>query len=132
MVEPRDRLIRTLFVQSRLRSSALELTHFLAVDLSERAFGSGPSLRSYASERLWIDLGVQLLAGRSRKQALRDVCPDRGFDCLADPTGWNAGQTQVLNRGLRSRADAPFFPQSFADHQIEQRDEVWIALTLEF
>jgi hypothetical protein len=38
----------------------------------------------------------------------------------------------VLNRGLERSTEAPFFPESFADRFMEQRDELWFGVKYAF
>jgi hypothetical protein len=132
MIAPENGLISTFFIQNSWRDDSLILTGFLAVDWSHQAWGIAPTFRWRVNDHLSLDVGLHLILGRKQEHGFRDVCPDGGFSCLPDPTTWNAGQWQVLNRGLQRAGEAPFFPESFGDHYMEQRDEIWVGATWEF
>jgi hypothetical protein len=50
-----------------------------------------------------------------------------------DPTTWNAGQWQFLNKNASRTANAPWWgKQSFSDQFMEDRDEVWVGFTYQW
>jgi hypothetical protein len=132
MVNPRDGLISTLYLQSSWRSDRLRLITLVVADWSHQAWAIGPTLRWHHSDHLSFDLGLHILAGRRQEHGFRDTCPTDDLTCLPDPTTWNPGQYQSLNRNLQRAGEAPFFPESFADRYMEERDEVWFGVTWEF
>ena len=55
------------------------------------------------------------------------------IDCLGDPTTWNTGNWQLINSDFKRTAEGPFWNmESFADHQMKHRDEVWMGVTYQF
>ena len=78
-------------------------------------------------------VGINLLQGSENEHNLRDICPSGGYDCLGDPTTWNAGNWQLINYEFKKYAMAPWFSKaSFADNMMEKRDEVWAGVTYQF
>jgi hypothetical protein len=132
MVDPEDLVFTTFYMTNRWFRDRLELTNYFVADWSHTAFIYGPKLTWSFNDYVSFDVGLNMISGRSREHGNRDICPDGGFDCLDDPTTWNAGQTRALNRNLQRTAEAPYFPQGFGDHYMEQRDEVWVGLTWRF
>ena len=61
-----------------------------------------------------------------------NLCSDGTASCAGDPRTWVPGQTQTSNLGLRRAEEAPFFPKSFADRYMEERDEIWFGVTRQF
>jgi hypothetical protein len=132
MINPRDTLISTFYTHSYWLEDRLELSTFVVADWTHQSWAIGPKVRWELRESMYVDVGVNLLMGRSQEHGFVNVCKDGGVDCVGDPTTWRKGQTQTTNRGLRRQAAAPWFLGSFADSYMEQRDEVWFGVTWEF
>jgi hypothetical protein len=132
MVNPRDTLISTLFTHSYWLDDRLELSTLVVADWTHQAWAIAPTMRWSLLDTVYLDVGVRLLMGRKQEHGFVNVCSDASANCAADPTTWVPGQTQTSNRGLRRKAEAPWFAESFADRYMEQRDEVWFGVTWEF
>ena len=75
---------------------------------------------------------MNVISGRKQEHGFVDVCSDGTATCVLDPTTWVPGQTQTLNLGLERKSEAPFFPESFGQRYMKERDEVWLGVTWEF
>jgi len=134
MIIPSTSIISTAFMQNYWRNDSLILTNFVAYDWNANALITGPSFRWVYNENLFFDIGINLLWGKNRKEHnIADLCPDHSLSCIGDPTTWNDGNWQQLNREFDRTARAPWWnQQSFADKFMEHRDEVWIGVTYQF
>jgi len=130
-------LIATLFMQNFFRNDGVILTTFAAYDVGAQAFAFGPSLKWILSERVFLELGANIVSGRRQTRPLRNLCTggDLSIACLSDPTdpSYQAGNFQALNRGFARTAETPFLEtRSFGDRFAENRDEIFVSLTYQF
>ena len=126
-------VISTLFMQNYWRGDSIVLTNFFAYDWSAHAWVTGPSLKWILNESIYFEGGVNLLQGRGHEHNIRDICAGGGFNCLGDPTTWQAGNWQIINAGLQRYSQSPFWSmESFADRQMKKKDEVWVGVTYQF
>lgn len=136
MVPYEDQVVSTFQIQNFWRNDSITLTNLLAYDWNAQAFAYAPTLRWILGQHLYWEIGAILLNGdATRRHNLRDVCPGGVITlaCISEPTSWNAGQWQMLNRGLERASQSPWWSkQSFADRFMEKRDEFWAGLTYQF
>ena len=134
---PYETGIVTTFVNEHYwRNDSLILRNFVAYDWKADALLLGPSFKWVINQHLTAQVGMNFLFGGSqRDHDLRQLCPGSagGLDCLGDPTTWNPGQWQALNKDLAARSASPWWArQGFADRFQSRRDEVWIGFTYQF
>lgn len=134
MVDPQVSLISTAFMQNYWRNDTLVLTNFVAYDWNAGALITGPKFRWVYNSNLFFDVGLNLLWGKTHMHNIKDLCPSGKLDCLGqDPSTWNNGNWQGINRNFQRTSEAPFWGQeSFADHFMEKRDEVYFSVTYQF
>jgi hypothetical protein len=136
MVVYENQFITTFLHEHYWRNDSLVLRNFLAYDWNADAFILGPSFKWVINQNLSARIGLNFLLGDTdRDHNLRHLCPGSGgaLDCIGDPTTWNAGQWQALNRGLERRSQSPWWSrQGFADRFQDRRDEIWIGVTYQF
>jgi hypothetical protein len=133
MVQYETNVISTFFIENYWRNDSIVLTNFFAYDWASKAWITGPKLKWVMNDSISFEVGVNLLQGSKAEHNIRDICPSGGYDCLADPTTWNTGNWQLINESFDRYAEAPFFGmESFADHMMEKRDEVWVGVTYQF
>ncbi len=137
MVNYETTVISTLFMQNFWRNDSLVLTNFVAYDWQGQAWLYAPQIRWLLNQNWIVEAGLNIFWGaqNDQRQNIRDMCPggELTFACVVDPSSWNAGQWQGLNRDLRRTSRAPWWNrQSFADQFAEDRDEAWIRITYQF
>jgi len=126
-------VISTFFMQNYWRGDSIVLTNFFAYDWAAHAWITGPSLKWILNESLYFEAGINLLQGKKAIHNIRDICPSGKLDCLGDPTTWNAGNWQLINLNFNRYAEGPYWNlESFADSQMQHRDEVWFGATYQF
>ena len=126
-------VISTFFIENYWRGDSIVLTNFFAYDWGAKAWITGPKLKWVYNESLFFEVGVNLLQGQGRDHNIRDICKDGGLGCLGDPTTWQKGNWQLINQDFKRTAESPFWNmESFADHQMKHRDEVWMGVTYQF
>jgi len=133
MVAYEDSVISTFFIENYWRSDSIVLTNFFAYDWAAKAWITGPKLKWVMNDKISFEVGINLLQGSKSQHNIRDICPSGGYECLGDPTTWNDGNWQLINLNFERYAEAPFWSrESFADHMMEKRDEVWAGVTYQF
>ena len=126
-------VISTFFMQNYWRGDSIVLTNFFAYDWSARAWITGPSLKWIYNESLYFEAGINLLQGKKSIHNIRDICQNGQLQCLSDPTTWQPGNWQLINNNFNRYAEGPYWNlESFADSQMEKRDEVWVGVTYQF
>lgn len=126
-------VISTFFMQNYWRGDSIVLTNFFAYDWAAHAWITGPSLKWILNESLYFEIGVNFLEGSKRVHNIRDICQNGKTSCLGDPTTWQAGNWQLINKGFARTAEGPYWNlESFADSQMQHRDEVWFGATYQF
>ena len=126
-------VISTFFIENYWRGDSLVLTNFFAYDWGAKAWITGPKFKWIVNESLFFEVGVNLLQGQGRQHNIRDICKDGSLSCLGDPTTWQTGNWQLINSNFNRTAEGPFWSmESFADHQMKHRDEVWFGATYQF
>jgi hypothetical protein len=136
MVPYETQVISTFQMQNFWRNDAITLTNLVAYDWNAQALAYAPTLRWVLGQHLFWELGGVLLhGGAKRRHNLQDVCPGGAVTlaCLSEPTSWNPGQWQMLNRDLDRASQSPWWSrQGFADRFMEKRDEIWTGFTWQF
>ena len=134
MVVDEHAVITTFLHEHYWRNDSLILTNLLAYDWRAKALILGPSFKWLVSQNVYAQVGMNFLwGGANRPHNLADLCPDATLDCLSDPTSWNPGQWQALNKGYARMSQSPWWSkQGFADRFQERRDEFWMSLTYQF
>jgi len=133
MVVYENSVISTFFIENYWRNDSIVLTNFVAYDWSAQAWITGPKLKWVMNDKVSFEVGINLLQGSKKVHNIRDICASGGTDCLADPTTWQAGNWQLINKDFAKTAEAPFYNrESFADNMMEDRDEVWAGVTYQF
>ncbi|MFI5317298.1 MAG: hypothetical protein ACHQ6T_16480, partial [Myxococcota bacterium] len=126
-------VISTFFIQNYWRGDSIVLTNFFAYDWSAKAWITGPKIKWIYNESLFFEFGINLLQGSKATHNIRDICKSGSTDCLGDPATWQAGNWQLINKGFARYAEGPYWNlESFADSQMEKRDEVWFGATYQF
>jgi len=126
-------VVSTLFMENYWRNDSIVLTNFAAYDWAARAWITGPKLKWVMNDRISFEVGVNLLQGSRKEHNIQDICKNGSLNCLGDPTSWQAGNWQLINKGFDRYAQAPFWGrESFADDMMESRDEVWAGVTYQF
>ena len=126
-------VISTFFIENYWRGDSIVLTNFFAYDWGAKAWITGPKFKWVMNESLFFEVGVNLLQGQGRDHNIRDICKDGSLSCLGDPTTWQKGNWQLINQNFARTAEGPFWNmESFADHQMKHRDEVWFGATYQF
>jgi hypothetical protein len=126
-------VISTFFMQNYWRGDSIVLTNFFAYDWAAHAWITGPSLKWILNESLFFEMGVNFLEGSKRVHNIRDICPSGQLNCLGDPTTWNGGNWQLINKQFARTAEGPYWNlESFADSQMQHRDELWFGATYQF
>lgn len=126
-------VISTFFIENYWRGDSIVLTNFFAYDWAAKAWITGPKLKWIYNESLYFEVGINLLNGKKHEHNIRDICASGGLDCLGDPTTWQAGNWQLINKNFDRYAEGPYWNlESFADAQMENRDEVWFGVTYQF
>ncbi len=126
-------VISTFFMQNYWRGDSIVLTNFFAYDWSAHAWITGPSLKWILNESLFFEVGVNLLEGSKRVHNIRDICSNGTTSCLGDPATWQAGNWQLINKNFARTAEGPYWNlESFADSQMQHRDELWFGATYQF
>jgi hypothetical protein len=126
-------VISTFFMQNYWRGDSIVLTNFFAYDWSAHAWITGPSLKWILNESLFFEMGVNLLEGSKRVHNIRDICSNGTTSCLGDPATWQAGNWQLINKNFARTAEGPYWNlESFADSQMQHRDELWFGATYQF
>lgn len=133
MVVHQTNVISTFFMENYWRNDSIVLTNFFAYDWAAQAWATGPKLRYVFNDNVFVEIGANLLNGKSKKFNIRDICADSTLNCLGDPTTWQAGNWQLINENFRRTAEAPWWGlESFADTIMEDRDEFWVGVTYQF
>jgi Protein of unknown function (DUF1302) len=134
MVVPETDYITTFLMENYWRNDSLVLRNFLAYDFYAEALIYGPSFKWIINNNLFAQVGLNVFFGDARRpHNIRDLCAGGGLGCLANPSAWQAGQWQTLNRFLIPETQAPWWSrQGFADRFMSRRDEVWMGLTYQF
>lgn len=133
MVQHENNIISTFFIENYWRNDSIVLTNFVAYDWSAQAWITGPKLKWVMNDKVSFEVGINLLQGSKNEHNIRNICPSGGYDCLADPATWNAGNWQLINYQFKKYSMAPWFSKSsFADNMMEKRDEVWAGVTYQF
>ena len=126
-------VISTFFIENYWRGDSLVLTNFFAYDWAAKAWITGPKFKWVYDESLYFEVGVNLLQGQNHEHNIRDICKDGSLSCLGDPTTWQTGNWQLINQNFKRTAEASWWNmESFADHQMKHRDEVWFGVTYQF
>jgi hypothetical protein len=138
MVVYENQFISTFLHEHYWRNDSLVLRNFFAYDWNARAFLLGPSFKWVVNNNISIQVGLNFLLGDHESvHNVRDLCPGGGLETASctvrDPTTWQPGQWQALNRDFARTAQAPFFSrQGFGDRFQAHRDELWIGFTYQF
>jgi hypothetical protein len=126
-------VISTFFMQNYWRGDSIVLTNFFAYDWAAHAWITGPSLKWILNESLYFEVGVNFLEGSKAIHNIRDICSNGTTSCLGDPGTWQAGNWQLINKNFNRYAEGPYWNlESFADSQMQHRDEVWFGATYQF
>jgi uncharacterized protein DUF1302 len=126
-------VISTFFMENYWRGDSIVLTNFFAYDWAAHAWITGPKLKWIMNESIYFEAGINLIQGQGHEHNIRDICKDGSFSCLGDPTTWQTGNWQLINKNFDRYAESPFWNmESFADMQMKKRDEVWFSATYQF
>ncbi|HTO52469.1 MAG TPA: DUF1302 family protein [Myxococcota bacterium] len=126
-------VISTFFIENYWRGDSLVLTNFFAYDWAAHAWITGPKFKWIVNESFYMEVGINLLQGKKAIHNISDICKSGQLDCLGDPTSWTPGNWQLINKNFARYAEGPYWNlESFADTQMEKRDEVWFGATYQF
>jgi uncharacterized protein DUF1302 len=126
-------VISTFFIENYWRGDSLVLTNFVAYDWAAHAWITGPKFKWVYNESLFFEVGINLLNGKKSVHNISDICKSGQLDCLSNPASWNPGNWQLINKNFARTAEGPYWNlESFADSQMEKRDEVWFGATWQF